>query len=57
MDVETESVVIGEPNQYRVSISWMSTMELITQSIPIDSDDYALEQLYTPCRWYVLFSM
>ena len=55
MDVETESVVIGEPNQYRVSISWMSTMELITQSIPIDSDDYALEQLYTPCRWYVLY--
>ena len=49
---EAESVM-GESTQYTVSASWKSTAELITKNIVIDSDDYALEQIYHPCHWYV----
>ena len=49
---EAESVM-GESTQYTVSASWKSTAELITKNIVIDSDDYALEQIYHPCYWYV----
>ena len=51
--MEMEADAATSVHSYRVSTTWMSTMQLITESIRIDSDDYALEQLYAPCHWFV----
>ena len=42
---------------YRVSTTYQSDMIEITENVVVDSDDYAVEQLYTPCNWYVFLSL